>query len=149
MGCFQFSYGEKKEELGKGGKSGSVSTQYNSGGSTDHEHRGSGSELNSQNTSDVSGDSSGRSMFPSFSQRPNSNLRVFSFLELKAATKNFNRSLMVGEGGFGCVYRGSLKSLDDPSSKLEVAVKQLNRKGLQVYLFFLLASSISFLRFFL
>ncbi|CAN6462571.1 unnamed protein product [Victoria cruziana] len=70
-------------------------------------------------------------MFPSFSQRPNSNLRVFSFLELKAATKNFNRSLMVGEGGFGCVYRGSLKSLDDPSSKLEVAVKQLNRKGLQ------------------
>ncbi|CAN6462570.1 unnamed protein product [Victoria cruziana] len=131
MGCFQFSYREKKEELGKSGKSGSVSTQYNSGGSTDHEHGGSGSELNSQNTSDVSGDSSGRSMFPSFSQRPNSNLRVFSFLELKAATKNFNRSLMVGEGGFGCVYRGSLKSLDDPSSKLEVAVKQLNRKGLQ------------------
>ncbi|KAF3789376.1 putative receptor-like protein kinase, partial [Nymphaea thermarum] len=130
MGCFQFSSREKKEER-KSGKSGSGSTHYNSGGSTDHEQRGSGSEFNSLNTSDVSGDSSGRSMFPSFSQRPCSNLRVLSFSELKAATKNFSRSLMVGEGGFGCVYKGSLRSLDDPSSRLEVAVKQLNRKGLQ------------------
>jgi serine/threonine protein kinase len=38
---------------------------------------------------------------------------------------------MLGEGGFGSVYRGLIKSLDDPHSKVEVAVKQLNRKGLQ------------------
>lgn len=38
---------------------------------------------------------------------------------------------MVGEGGFGCVYRGTIKISEEPSVKLEIAVKQLNRKGLQ------------------
>jgi hypothetical protein len=56
---------------------------------------------------------------------------VFSFSELKSATRNFSRSLMVGEGGFGCVYRGIIKSSDEPSERIEIAVKQLNRKGLQ------------------
>ncbi|GKV51057.1 hypothetical protein SLEP1_g57733 [Rubroshorea leprosula] len=30
----------------------------------------------------------------------------FSLAELKAATKNFANSLMIGTGGFGCVYKG-------------------------------------------
>ena len=33
-------------------------------------------------------------------------LRVFKFAELKAATKGFSRSLVTGEGGFNCVYKG-------------------------------------------
>ncbi|GLJ11611.1 hypothetical protein SUGI_0172640 [Cryptomeria japonica] len=64
------------------------------------------------------------------SQKP-INLRVFTFAELRSATRNFNRGLMVGEGGFGCVYKGLIKSLDDPQTKIEVAVKRLNNKGLQ------------------
>ncbi|GMJ02990.1 PATTERN-TRIGGERED IMMUNITY (PTI) COMPROMISED RECEPTOR-LIKE CYTOPLASMIC KINASE 1, PBS1-Like 39 [Hibiscus trionum] len=64
------------------------------------------------------------------SQRP-SNLRVFTVSELKSATKNFSRSAMVGEGGFGCVYKGFIKSPDDSSQKIEVAVKQLGKRGLQ------------------
>ncbi|CAH2060208.1 unnamed protein product, partial [Thlaspi arvense] len=52
-------------------------------------------------------------------------LKVFTFGELKLATKGFNRALLIGEGGFGCVYRGVVDGFD---SKIDVAVKQLNRQ---------------------
>uniref|UniRef100_A0A1J3G7N6 non-specific serine/threonine protein kinase n=1 Tax=Noccaea caerulescens TaxID=107243 RepID=A0A1J3G7N6_NOCCA len=55
-------------------------------------------------------------------------LKVFTYGELKLATKGFNRALLIGEGGFGCVYRGVVDGFD---SKINVAVKQLNRQGLQ------------------
>ncbi|CAO2047000.1 unnamed protein product [Urochloa humidicola] len=90
----------------------------------------SGSDFTSLNASDMSAESIRRTQYPSFTDRP-SNLRVFSFTELKSATRNFSRSLMVGEGGFGCVYRGIIKTSDEPSERIEIAVKQLNRKGLQ------------------
>ncbi|XP_020261369.1 probable serine/threonine-protein kinase PIX7 isoform X3 [Asparagus officinalis] len=78
----------------------------------------------------MSSESIGRSPFLSFSQRSN-NLRIFTFSELKNATRNFSRALMIGEGGFGCVYRGMIRISEDPSRKIEIAIKQLNRKGLQ------------------
>ena len=56
-------------------------------------------------------------------------LRPFAFSELKAATKGFNRGLLIGEGGFGCVYKGVI-NLENGES-LDVAVKQLNRNGSQ------------------
>ncbi|KAF8102745.1 hypothetical protein N665_0196s0038 [Sinapis alba] len=55
-------------------------------------------------------------------------LKVFTYGELKLATKGFSRALLIGEGGFGCVYRGVV---DGFNSKISVAVKQLNRQGLQ------------------
>ncbi|KAE8666246.1 putative receptor-like protein kinase [Hibiscus syriacus] len=85
---------------------------------TDPEIARSGSELNSQNVSGISTESMRQSSFPSMSQRT-SNLRVFTVSELKSSTKNFSRSFMLGEGGFGCVYKGSLKSPEDPSQKVE------------------------------
>lgn len=128
MKCFQFSNGEKKEahnsKKSTSGKSSSTT-------STDRGTRRSGSELNSRDVSDMSNESLGRSPFLSFSQRPN-NLRIFTFSELKNATRNFSRALMIGEGGFGCVYRGMIRSSEDTNTKLEIAVKQLNHKGLQV-----------------
>ncbi|XP_062117270.1 serine/threonine-protein kinase PCRK1-like [Humulus lupulus] len=127
MKCFPFSVGEKKEDP-KSAKS-ILGQSYNST-FTDGEMKRSGSEFNSQNASDGSTESSRRQSFPSFSQRP-SNLRVFTMPELKSATKNFSRSVMVGEGGFGCVYKGLIKSTEDSSQKLEVAVKQLSKRGLQ------------------
>lgn len=57
-------------------------------------------------------------------------LRVFTFSELKSATRGFSRGLMIGEGGFGSVYRGRVK-LPDSASGLDVAIKQLNRNGFQ------------------
>ncbi|KAI6678865.1 hypothetical protein NL676_039661 [Syzygium grande] len=72
----------------------------------------------------------GRTAFPNVSQKP-SNLKAFTVSELKSVTKNFSRSVMIGEGGFGSVYRGTIKITEDPSKNLEVAVKQLGRKGTQ------------------
>jgi hypothetical protein len=95
----------------------------------------SGSDLTgSINVSDMSDESMQRSQqYPSFSDRP-ANLRVFTFSELKNATRNLSRSLLVGEGGFGCVYRGTIKiaaSPEEETTTVEVAVKHLNRNGLQ------------------
>lgn len=71
--------------------------------------------------------------FELLSQRRANDLRVFSFSELKSATRGFSRGLLIGEGGFGCVYRGVVKVPDDhdSNSKMDVAIKQLNRHGFQ------------------
>lgn len=42
--------------------------------------------------------------------------KVFTFQELASATENFNPDLLVGEGGFGRVYRGRLKSTKEVCS---------------------------------
>lgn len=60
-------------------------------------------------------------------------LRIFSFEELKASTRNFRRDLVIGEGGFGRVYKGWIheKSSAREGSGSIVAVKMLNREGFQ------------------
>lgn len=124
MNCFQFLNGEKMVPQSRK----SSSTRSNSSRSTDRDRRVSESDFNS--SSDMSDFSVGRSRFASLSQRRN-NFRIFTFEELKHATRNFSRSLMIGEGGFGCVYKGIIQSSNDPSTTLDVAVKQLSRGGLQ------------------
>uniref|UniRef100_A0A2P2JVR4 non-specific serine/threonine protein kinase n=1 Tax=Rhizophora mucronata TaxID=61149 RepID=A0A2P2JVR4_RHIMU len=51
---------------------------------------------------------------------------TFTFRELAAATKNFRADCLLGEGGFGRVYKGRLESANQV-----VAIKQLDRNGLQ------------------
>ncbi|KAH6832957.1 Protein kinase superfamily protein [Perilla frutescens var. hirtella] len=51
--------------------------------------------------------------------------QTFTFRDLAAATKNFRPESLLGEGGFGRVYKGKLESGQ------VVAVKQLDRNGLQ------------------
>lgn len=51
---------------------------------------------------------------------------MYQYHELQLATDNFNNDNLVGEGGFGRVFRGQL-----PNGAL-VAVKRLDRHGLQV-----------------
>ncbi|XP_061345753.1 serine/threonine-protein kinase PCRK1-like [Gastrolobium bilobum] len=126
MKCFSFHHVEKKDE-----PKGLQSVSVRSDSSTYAEVRRSGSELNSLDASDNgSTESLRRNAIPSLSQRP-SNLRVFTVSELKSATKNFSRSVMIGEGGFGCVYQGLIRSVEDPSRRIEVAVKQLSKRGMQ------------------
>ncbi|KAL7605895.1 probable LRR receptor-like serine/threonine-protein kinase At1g07650 isoform X1 [Lactuca sativa] len=50
---------------------------------------------------------------------------IFTLRQIKAATKNFDLSNKLGEGGFGAVYKGSL------SDGTIIAVKQLSSKSKQ------------------
>lgn len=57
---------------------------------------------------------------------------IFTFEELKLATKHFRPDLILGEGGFGVVYRGVIDEAVRPGYKsVEVAIKQLNPNGFQ------------------
>ena len=58
-------------------------------------------------------------------QSEETTLKIFSFRELATATKNFRQECLLGEGGFGRVYKGTLKSTGQV-----VAVKQLDKHGL-------------------
>ncbi|XP_013610346.1 PREDICTED: serine/threonine-protein kinase At3g07070 [Brassica oleracea var. oleracea] len=60
------------------------------------------------------------------SQSNNIEAQGFSFRELATATNNFRLENLIGEGGFGRVYKGKL----DKTGQV-VAVKQLDRNGLQ------------------
>ncbi|MQL90761.1 hypothetical protein Taro_023361 [Colocasia esculenta] len=64
-----------------------------------------------------------------------SQLRKFTFNELKLATRNFRPETLLGEGGFGCVFKGWIEENGTapvkPGTGLTVAVKTLNQDGLQ------------------
>uniref|UniRef100_A0A5B6Z7G4 non-specific serine/threonine protein kinase n=1 Tax=Davidia involucrata TaxID=16924 RepID=A0A5B6Z7G4_DAVIN len=127
MKCFCFSSGDKNDEPKT---TNPISVRSSTSMSTEREVRKSGSEFDSQNISEVTTESSARISFTSLSQRA-SNLRVFTSTELKTATRNFSRSLMIGEGGFGGVYRGAIRNTEDSNKKIDIAVKQLSKRGLQ------------------
>ncbi|KAG5240626.1 KINASE 2B family protein [Salix suchowensis] len=63
------------------------------------------------------------------------NLKAFSFNELKNATRNFRPDSVLGEGGFGCVFKGWIDentlAASKPGSGMVVAVKKLKPEGFQ------------------
>ncbi|KAL8151827.1 hypothetical protein V2J09_021635 [Rumex salicifolius] len=66
------------------------------------------------------------------------NLRIFSYAELKTATKGFKPDTVLGIGGFGKVYRGwvddnklGISFKNTSSSKTVVAVKKLSSDSMQ------------------
>ncbi|CAN8247340.1 unnamed protein product [Cochlearia groenlandica] len=63
------------------------------------------------------------------------NLKSFTFAELKSATRNFRPDSVLGEGGFGCVFKGWIdeQSLiaSKPGTGMVIAVKKLNKDGWQ------------------
>ncbi|PWA38584.1 protein kinase superfamily protein [Artemisia annua] len=61
---------------------------------------------------------------------PHPNLRLFSFAELKTATRNFRSDTVLGEGGFGKVYKGWLEDKSTSRSTV-IAVKKLNSESMQ------------------
>ncbi|KAH9661439.1 protein kinase domain-containing protein [Citrus sinensis] len=137
MKCFHFSNGERERR--DGGDDGGVVSRTSkvswarslSVASSSVDTRRSEFDSDSRDWSDS------LAFYELLSQRRANDLRVFSFAELKSATRGFSRALLIGEGGFGCVYRGVVRvSSDDHQisghdSKLDVAIKQLNRQGFQ------------------
>lgn len=63
------------------------------------------------------------------------NLRIFTFSELRAATQKFKVDYVLGEGGFGRVYKGWVDETTLNPSKsgvgMIVAVKKLNPESMQ------------------
>ncbi|MCD9559152.1 hypothetical protein HAX54_016973 [Datura stramonium] len=47
---------------------------------------------------------------PPIENGDSSNAKTFTFRELASATKNFRQECLIGEGGFGRVFKGTLQS---------------------------------------
>ncbi|XP_020585405.1 probable serine/threonine-protein kinase PBL9 [Phalaenopsis equestris] len=64
-----------------------------------------------------------------------SNVKSFTFSELKTATRNFRPDSVLGEGGFGSVFKGWIDENTfapaKPGTGMVIAVKRLNQEGLQ------------------
>ncbi|GAV69451.1 Pkinase_Tyr domain-containing protein [Cephalotus follicularis] len=63
------------------------------------------------------------------------NLKNFSFSELKTATRNFRPDSLVGEGGFGSVFKGWIDEHSltptNPGTGMVIATKRLNQESYQ------------------
>ncbi|CAA3016208.1 probable serine threonine- kinase PBL3 [Olea europaea subsp. europaea] len=63
------------------------------------------------------------------------NVKSFSFNELKNATRNFRPDSLLGEGGFGYVFKGWIDentlTAAKPGSGIVIAVKKLKPEGFQ------------------
>eukprot|EP00250_Pteridium_aquilinum_P013032 c21090_g1_i1 orf=268-1710(+) len=62
-------------------------------------------------------------------------LHAFSYADLRSATRNFKPDSLLGEGGFGSVFKGHIDERTfqpaRPNQGLVIAVKKLNPDGLQ------------------
>ncbi|GMI81617.1 kinase 1, PBS1-like 2, protein kinase 2A [Hibiscus trionum] len=63
------------------------------------------------------------------------NLKSFSFSDLKNASKNFRSETLIGEGGFGCVFKGWIDentfAPSKPGTGIVVAIKRLKEESFQ------------------
>ncbi|CAL5402352.1 unnamed protein product [Camellia sinensis] len=93
----------------------------------------SSDETNISGNSQFSAASGSDEIYPNGQILPTPNLRIFSFAELKNATRNFRTDTVLGEGGFGKVYKGWLeeKVISKNGSGSVVAVKKLNSESMQ------------------
>lgn len=88
------------------------------------------------NTKGISGGNSERNDEIIFSPSPEwkmlaePNMRVFSLTELKVATHNFRNDLVLGDGGFGTVYKGWLVDRANAETTI-IAVKKLGSESMQ------------------
>ncbi|KAI3921974.1 hypothetical protein MKX01_005663 [Papaver californicum] len=104
-----------------------------------------GASKNNSNENGFSGSTGGNSkysangsleeVYPDGQILPTPSLKVFTFAELKAATRNFKPDTVLGEGGFGKVFKGYLDEKTHAPSKIGsgmiVAVKKLNSESMQ------------------
>ncbi|KAG0493277.1 hypothetical protein HPP92_004271 [Vanilla planifolia] len=59
-------------------------------------------------------------------------VNIFTYAELRLATKNFRPDQILGQGGFGTVYKGMIEESTRPGlQSTQVAVKILNPESIQ------------------
>ncbi|CAM6128199.1 unnamed protein product [Calypogeia fissa] len=125
MGCFS-CFGSKKQDRKPLKKDDSNRDSQTIGSSANH-HSISKSHSNSDNKiKGKGGPTEGKKEAPNNDGATHIAAQTFTFRELAAATKNFRPECLLGEGGFGRVYKGRMESTGQV-----VAVKQLDRNGLQ------------------
>ncbi|KAJ8766444.1 hypothetical protein K2173_022503 [Erythroxylum novogranatense] len=125
-GCFPCFGSSNKEGSGSGGvvKEVAKKDSVKEGSVPQSHHVG---RVNSDKSKSRSGsDPKKEPSIPKDGSTANIAAQTFTFRELAAATKNFRQDCLLGEGGFGRVYKGRLESTGQV-----VAVKQLDRNGLQ------------------
>ncbi|KAJ1433419.1 Serine/threonine-protein kinase, active site [Sesbania bispinosa] len=137
-GSTQFSFGVSKRRLIQSDNSTSLGRSSHSGG-TSRLFSKNYSTSNNTSTSLWGSENSQASRvrdeegFPDGQILDAANLKVFTLAELKAATRDFRADTVLGEGGFGTVYKGSIK--DGEASKrgeeLTIAIKKLNSDSKQ------------------
>ncbi|WOL06735.1 serine/threonine-protein kinase CDL1 [Canna indica] len=121
MGCFP-CFGSSKEEDAKKKNEGKGGGDFKKESSAaPSSHHGISDKSRSRTDSDSKKDIS----TPKDGNAGHIAAQTFTFRELAAATKNFRQDCLLGEGGFGRVYKGRLETGQ------AVAVKQLDRNGLQ------------------
>ncbi|KAL5551268.1 hypothetical protein UlMin_001444 [Ulmus minor] len=74
---------------------------------------------------------SSRRSIPELYKEKEHNLRAFTFEELRKATNGFSRLMLIGEGGFGSVYKGTIRPANGQGNPTVVAIKKINQHGLQ------------------
>lgn len=97
------------------------------------------SDYEKNGSNESNGSSSSASVHPSPRTEDeilqSSNLKRFCFNELKRATGNFRQRSMVGEGGFGSVFKGWIDDHSLTATKsgtgIAIAVKRHNQDGMQ------------------
>lgn len=65
-------------------------------------------------------DSKKEASVPKDGSNPRIAAQTFTFKELAAATKNFTQECLLGEGGFGRVYKGRLESTGQVNLELRL-----------------------------
>ncbi|CAK9161450.1 unnamed protein product, partial [Ilex paraguariensis] len=89
----------------------------------------------SSNQQTTSGGSNKALVAPEGGTFVSNNLRSFSFNDLKNATKNFRLESLLGEGGFGCVFKGWIDENTyapcKPGTGMVVAIKKLKAESFQ------------------
>ncbi|XP_057771984.1 serine/threonine-protein kinase PBL27 [Salvia miltiorrhiza] len=124
MRCFS-CFGSSKKEGNNGGNGDKEESKKDSAKEGSSAQSNSNvNRVNSDKSRSRTGNDSKKEM--PISKEPNIAAQTFTFRELAAATKNFRPESLLGEGGFGRVYKGRLESTGQ-----SVAVKQLDRNGLQ------------------